>query len=75
MISKFLRGVAVACLLAALPLTPLAAEQVRFRYVPVDASGNLTQVPAGPNGRWANNSPASASVPRRSTAYRGQTRW
>src|ERR1700676_1629036 len=31
-------------------VNPLAAEQVRFRYVPVDACGSLSQVPAGPNG-------------------------
>jgi hypothetical protein len=46
----FLRGIALAGVLAALPITPVAAELVRFRYVPVDACGNLTQVPAGPNG-------------------------
>jgi hypothetical protein len=26
------------------------AEQVRFRFVPTDAKGNLTQIAAGPNG-------------------------
>jgi hypothetical protein len=36
--------------LAALQPAPAAAEQVRFRFVPTDPCGNMTQVPAGPNG-------------------------
>jgi len=30
--------------------TPVAAEQVRFRFVPINACGAVAQVPAGPNG-------------------------
>jgi len=29
---------------------PVQAEAVCFRYAPVDACGNMAQVPAGPNG-------------------------
>ncbi len=29
---------------------PAQAELVRFRFAPIDACGNMSQVPAGPNG-------------------------
>jgi hypothetical protein len=39
-------------LLIVLAVTPTLsfAEQVRFRFIPVDACGTLAQVPAGPDG-------------------------
>src|SRR5262249_24317219 len=36
--------------LTALQPAGVAAEQVRFHFAPADACGNMTQVPAGPNG-------------------------
>jgi hypothetical protein len=36
--------------LTALEARLACAEQVRFRFVPTDAGGNMTQVAAGPNG-------------------------
>ena len=48
----------VTCLLA-LP-GQANAEYVRFRYIPVDACGNMSQVPAGPGSAWANSLTASA---------------
>ncbi len=41
----------VGALACGLVLTPAGgAEQVRFRFVPADAAGNMTQVAVGPNG-------------------------
>lgn len=31
-------------------------EQVRFRFVPIDANGSMSQVPAGPNGALGDQS-------------------
>ena len=35
---------------AHLAAAPAVAEQVRFRFIPVDPCGTMSQVPAGPNG-------------------------
>ncbi|MSQ96411.1 MAG: hypothetical protein EXR98_17915 [Gemmataceae bacterium] len=40
---------ALVALLAAVP-SWASAEQLRLRYVPMDAAGTMTQVPAGPDG-------------------------
>src|ERR1700758_2860634 len=45
---KILVATCISCLLAF--ANQAGAEYVRFRYVPVDACGNMTQVPAGPGG-------------------------
>jgi hypothetical protein len=43
-----LLGIVLGWLLAA--PAPGRADQIRFRYVPADAAGTLTQVAAGPDG-------------------------
>jgi hypothetical protein len=43
-------AVLLVYVLVAAPPSSAYAEQVRFRFVPTDACGTTTQVPAGPNG-------------------------
>jgi hypothetical protein len=46
---KHSRWLALLLTLCAVP-SGAVAEQVRFRFVPADASGKMQQVPAGPDG-------------------------
>ncbi len=48
---QYVRWIALLMLVAAAPfLNTAAAEQVRYHFVPVDASGTTKQVPIGPEG-------------------------
>jgi hypothetical protein len=44
------RTLLIVIMLAGAHVAPIEAEQVRFRFVPIDACGTTSQVPAGPNG-------------------------
>jgi len=48
----------------AMSAAPAWAEQVRFRFVPIDACGNTQQVPAGPDGALGEKLSGAGIIPK-----------